>query len=772
MKKFTNDFNNMNINRRNKKNRKNKKDEIKEEKPKEEMTEEEKFKEELIQLRDKIRDIKTIFDQNKSKKYNEDKIENYILFDNIVDYNKIKQKIIAAFNCEDIYSYLENLWNKIIEYSKNKSNGKIEDTQDDYEDSEEENDRKKKTKKRSLLYIFNKLLMNLNFFTPKVINNPKNNEFKEKFCESIITNLQLIKDIEDGDYFLYYFCEVFGAKEILKNKLINEHKEITTNFIISYLASGLNLINLFALQEMFPIEKIFQIIVDKYYQISYLIYTLLAETYIKNDVNKKYLILEYIFKYLQEDKNIAQFNLVYELINKDFQSDDKKVDILKKFMSYIKIYIKKPIYENTLDNAIYYSKLIIENSELFDKEQVKETKKYICNYFNNLKEKDWKKNLKKLNLFEYKDLKDFFDKSYLLEYYYNLPLEKIESFVKILKFLPDEIDSLLKEYDKNKKYSEGIRLIKMLKLKDEEIPLIFKEERMKLFFNYKIKTCEEEDNPHNLIEYCLISKQTLNASIKKILNRYYNSEKRYNYFYLYVINEIYYGALDKKIKMPKNIKKEIEDIYYNLNYKDKYSFEDHFGPVHKNCVQIDKNKTQVYFIDDIVKLEQVLNQYFLNTKYVGIDSEWQQSFNVLDKTDVSIIQICNYEENCAIIIDMIEFGSKEKFYDIFEKYLKGKIFIGFYFDKSDLSVFPERLRNFFEDKNNCTIYDLSTLAKQKFCEKGLPLKELTEKIFGKSLCKYEQCSNWNLRPLSKCQIHYGALDALICIMIFKKLMEN
>ena len=333
-------------------------------------------------------------------------------------------------------------------------------------------------------------------------------------------------------------------------------------------------------------------------------------------------------------------------------------------MSYIKIYIKKPIYENTLDNAIYYSKLIIENSELFDKEQVKETKKYICNYFNNLKEKDWKKNMKKLNLFEYKDLKDFFDKSYLLEYYYNLPLEKIESFVKILKFLPDEIDSLLKEYDKNKKYSEGIRLIKMLKLKDEEIPLIFKEERMKLFFNYKIKTCEEEDNPHNLIEYCLISKQTLNASIKKILNRYYNSEKRYNYFYLYVINEIYYGALDKKIKMPKNIKKEIEDIYYNLNYKDKYSFEDHFGPVHKNCVQIDKNKTQVYFIDDIVKLEQVLNQYFLNTKYVGIDSEWQQSFNVLDKTDVSIIQICNYEENCAIIIDMIEFGSKEKFYDI------------------------------------------------------------------------------------------------------------
>ena len=178
------------------------------------------------------------------------------------------------------------------------------------------------------------------------------------------------------------------------------------------------------------------------------------------------------------------------------------------------------------------------------------------------------------------------------------------------------------------------------------------------------------------------------------------------------------------------------------------------------------------FIDDLNKLEEYLNKYFVNTQYIGIDSEWQQSFNVYDKSEVSIIQICNYEESCAIIIDMLEFREKETFYEIFEKYFKGKIFVGFYFDKSDLDVFPPRLRNFFEDKNNCTIYDIYALAKQKFVEKGLPLKELTEKMYGKSLCKYEQCSNWNLRPLSQCQIHYGALDALICIMLLKTLMEK
>ena len=188
-------------------------------------------------------------------------------------------------------------------------------------------------------------------------------------------------------------------------------------------------------------------------------------------------------------------------------------------------------------------------------------------------------------------------------------------------------------------------------------------------------------------------------------------------------------------------------------------------------MQIDQNKTKVFFIDDVEYLEKILNQYFINTKYVGIDSEWQQCMKIIDKTEVSIIQICNYEENCCILLDMLYFSSKDKFYDIFEKYFQGKIFIGFSFDRNDLNVFPIRLKNFFENHNKCTICDLVPLSQQKFLEKGQPLKNLTEKIFGKSLCKYEQCSNWNARPLSQCQIHYGALDALVCIMIYKKLLE-
>ena len=191
------------------------------------------------------------------------------------------------------------------------------------EDSEDDKDKKKKTKKKILLYLFNKLLMNLNCFTPKVIKNTKDNSFKEQISETIFTNIQLVKEIEDGENFLYYFSEVFDVKEILKNKFINEHKDITVNYVSNYLVFGLHIIRIFALQDLFPIEKIFKIISDNYYLISYHLYSLLSKTYIKNDESKKYLIVDNILKLLKEEKSIAQYTLVYELINKDFKSDDK-----------------------------------------------------------------------------------------------------------------------------------------------------------------------------------------------------------------------------------------------------------------------------------------------------------------------------------------------------------------------------------------------------------------------------------------------------------------
>lgn len=39
------------------------------------------------------------------------------------------------------------------------------------------------------------------------------------------------------------------------------------------------------------------------------------------------------------------------------------------------------------------------------------------------------------------------------------------------------------------------------------------------------------------------------------------------------------------------------------------------------------------------------------------------------------------------------------------------------------------------------------------------------------MSKGDQCSNWSKKPLRKSQMHYGALDSVICVMIFKE-MKN
>ena len=298
MEELNKDFEKMNINehknKKRNKNHKNKKEEnkIEQEEQSKELTEEEKFKEELINLRNKIKDIKVIFDKNKPKKYYEDKIENYLLFENIVNFENLKIKILSIFNNENIFSYLFNLWNKCIEFSKKKNSEKMEENQDDDYSSEEEKDKKNKNQARSILYVFNKLLMNLSFFVPKIINNENDIKFKDQICESIFSNIQLIKNIEEGQYFLFYFTEVFNIREIFINKLLKEHIKTMTDLICGFIVFGLNTINMFNLQEYFPLEKIFKIISDNHYLISYNIYSLLNETYIKNDPNKKYLILD------------------------------------------------------------------------------------------------------------------------------------------------------------------------------------------------------------------------------------------------------------------------------------------------------------------------------------------------------------------------------------------------------------------------------------------------------------------------------------------------
>ena len=243
---------------------------------------------------------------------------------------------------------------------------------------------------------------------------------------------------------------MFNIKEEMKSKIEKEYQEEVNQMINSSLCFGLNFINTFDLQKIFPLEKIFKVISDNYFLISYRIYSLLARTYIKKDEKKKYLILDKLFEFIDENKNLIDFELVYNLVNNDFKDDQKRDDFIKKFVKGIKIYFDHTIRDSNIFNAIYYCKLVFENSHIFTKKDKDKAADYICNkYFNNIKAKEWNgKILKKLDLFEYEDLKNHLSLENLEEFYYQLPITSIELFMRILKFMPREVYKLLKDISK------------------------------------------------------------------------------------------------------------------------------------------------------------------------------------------------------------------------------------------------------------------------------------------------------------------------------------
>ncbi len=53
------------------------------------------------------------------------------------------------------------------------------------------------------------------------------------------------------------------------------------------------------------------------------------------------------------------------------------------------------------------------------------------------------------------------------------------------------------------------------------------------------------------------------------------------------------------------------------------------------------------------------------------------------------------------------------------------------------------------------------------CETLLSTVGITRKI----MCKFNQVSEWQSRPLRKSQLHYAALDAVILLTLFNSLMS-
>lgn len=253
-----------------------------------------------------------------------------------------------------------------------------------------------------------------------------------------------------------------------------------------------------------------------------------------------------------------------------------------------------------------------------------------------------------------------------------------------------------------------------------------------------------------------------NFSNNNLNNKNHNYNKKNNNFDIILHN----AETSQKAKN-NFICNELRKFFYffSENHDLNYSMLDVFAPSQHNFIKLPIGEEQTYFINDLKKFE-FIKQKFFNSFYFGIDMEWRSKISSLENNYItpSIIQISDGQV-CAII-DYVRLSKDEYFIDDFIGYFSAKIFIGFSFHNDIKMIDNKKMKEFFILRK---VIDLEIEYKKYYELKSLSLSQLTKKIYQKNLCKIEQTSNWNLRPLRKSQLHYSALDAYILVDLYKKL---
>ena len=367
--------------------------------------------------------------------------------------------------------------------------------------------------------------------------------------------------------------------------------------------------------------------------------------------------------------------------------------------------------------------------------------------------------------------------------------------------------------NKIKEKKDGIRLIKAFNLKKGEYSSIYDDFTINKYLKYKIEKTYE-NNFDILFSYSLIDEVIYNRLITKLLKRipegFYEGEKSNildlneeegeakktckknktgnknlkpikkvnNNNIIFEKQKIQYLLINgdrKGFNLNNNNQKLINKIFsnnnithLNFNYNILDIEEDKCEPYGENCIKINLEKTKIFFVDNINNLKKYFNKYFKKHILIGVDSEWREEIYANEFSKSSILQICNYDEDCVLIIDLIKVENDKLFLNEILGLFNKKKFIGYDFSRSDLERFNVKIQDIF---NNNNIIDIIQIYQLKYLEKCESLSKLAEHFFGKSLCKTCQRSNWEIRPLSKRQIHYASLDALICLKLYKKLLD-
>jgi hypothetical protein len=747
----------------------------------------------------KLKELINIIKGNEKICENKQSILEYIKFTEIFPFDKLKPKIYDIFKVSNNKELYEYLLNEIkISYNKEKT---------------ELNNQNEINIRIQLYKVFEILSY---FISPSLIFNDDTNNKKKSlgyFINWIIKDNILTRSIINS------YINIFDLYLVLTDYYsINREclLSIEGTKKILYLIDILNLQNIFSYKFIINKRKIL------FYNINNLIYEL-YRTY-NTSLNELNDISHYI---VQFKKNKLSSDIVEKILNEttlitQINQEFKKFLIENLMINYSEI--NKDTNHKEKEIIIYFIIIINNNSIISIDYNVNWS---ILNEILNkyIKEKDFDKVINFLsNIKNNNNIDKYINNDIIKEVFKNAPFEKIICICDFIKNDKDLINELLnKNNTKN-----GIKLIKALKLNSYEYDKKYDEFNLNNFFYYKINSCLN-DCFDILLSFALISEETYNTCIRLLLKNLYkefgnknnedfslplnededieindinndnNNKKNNNSFndiINFFINEnkrkknkenndnliikkekiltLYHFAKSKGLnltdKNQKLFNKEFinDNSILNVNYY-KYIPEDKYQPHDPSCITINIKTQKIIFVDNAQILKDNI-KYFRKSKYIGIDSEWSSSSLNINVTETaSILQLSNYNEKFILIIDLIKMKNDKEFFEVFKTNFKEKIFIGYAFNKSDIEQFFDELQEMFKDTE---IVDLIEIYQNKYLEKAPSLKIMCEKILGKKMCKYEQCSYWENRPLKKSQLHYAALDAVICVTLYKILSKK
>ncbi|CAI2385260.1 unnamed protein product [Moneuplotes crassus] len=171
-----------------------------------------------------------------------------------------------------------------------------------------------------------------------------------------------------------------------------------------------------------------------------------------------------------------------------------------------------------------------------------------------------------------------------------------------------------------------------------------------------------------------------------------------------------------------------------------------------------------------------------SAEILGIDCEWRPPITRFDAKGVALIQIASRE--VVFLIDIIALKDSAKLDQILTKIFTSETTIVGMDFRNDMKEIGLRIRgptNITEEEEKIqegfwqrihNFYDISTVFKNYSNQKSSKLSDIAESLLHKKICKGEQISNWERRPLRKSQMHYAAVDAYILIQLFDTLKEK